>query len=112
MRHFLRVDGEVGVGPSLGAVVFVANGETLHLDETDPAEGRVAEDISRASSGWLEVDDNGAAMSGETDRTMPDSRRRKFNATATVSETTPGLVEAEPADQTDGDLVDAETSES
>jgi hypothetical protein len=107
MRHFLRTDGEVGVGPSLGAVVFVAHGDTLHLDETKDDEALVAEDISRHSSGWIEVDENGAAIPGEVDRTMPDYRRHR-GAVAS-----PEVINVEPIEpshpEPDGELVDPET---
>jgi hypothetical protein len=62
MRHFLRTDGDVGVGPSLDAVVFVKTGDTLHLNDGDPVEAKVAKDVAAASSGWLEVDEAGAAV--------------------------------------------------
>jgi len=76
MRHFLRIDGGVGVGPSLGAVVFVETGETLHLNEDDPDEGKVAESVAAASSGWVEVDEAGAAV----------PKRRTATATPVVIE--------------------------
>ena len=79
MRHFLRIDGGVAVGPSLAAVVFVKTGETLHLNEDDPDEGKVAESVAAASSGWVEVDEAGTAV----------PRRR----TATAS---PIVIEVEP----------------
>jgi hypothetical protein len=75
MRHFLRVDGEVAIGPSLGAVSFVRTGETLHLDDTDPVEGKVADSVAAASSGWVEVDEAGTAV---------PRRSRPATATATV----------------------------
>jgi hypothetical protein len=62
MRHFLRIDGGVAIGPSLGAVTFVKTGDTLHLDDEDPVEGKVAYDIAAASSGWLEVNEAGMAV--------------------------------------------------
>jgi hypothetical protein len=78
MRYFLRVDGPVGVGPALGAVVFVDTGATLTLDDSDPVEERVAADIARASSGWVEVDEAGAAMASDVDRSQPPERRHFF----------------------------------
>jgi hypothetical protein len=89
MRHFLRVDGGCSIGPSMAGFLSVEHGETVHLDENIEDEAQVAEDISRHSSGWIEVDDSGTAIStgGEVDRTMPDERRHRFfEATPTVSE--------------------------
>lgn len=62
MRHFLRVDGGVAVGPSLGAVTFVKTGDTLHLNDEDSDEAKVAHDIAASSSGWVEVDEAGTAV--------------------------------------------------
>jgi hypothetical protein len=62
MRHFLRIDGGVAIGPSLGAVTFVKTGDTLHLNEDEADEAKVAHDIAAASSGWLEVDEAGTAV--------------------------------------------------
>ena len=77
MRHFLRIDGDVQVGPALGAVAFIRHGETLHLDISDPVQEKVADDVAAARSGWVEVDDNGGAVTG---------RSRSATATATVTE--------------------------
>jgi hypothetical protein len=86
VRHFLRIDGDVQVGPSLGAVAFIRHGETLHLDISDPEQAKVADDVASASSGWVEVDDSGGAVT---------SRSRSATATATVTE--PALSPDKPA---------------
>lgn len=74
MRHFLRVDAGVAVGPSLGAVVFVQHGEILHLNEDIEDEAKVAAQVENASSGWVEVGEDGAAL----------PPRRKATAAAVV----------------------------
>ncbi len=75
MRHFLRIDADVQVGPSLGAVSLIRYGETFHLDDSDPVQAKVADNVASASSGWVEVDEAGAAV---------PRRTRTATATATV----------------------------
>ena len=92
MRHFLRTDGPVGVGPTLGAVTYVETGETLHLDESNEVEARVADDIARGV-GWVEVDEAGAAIppTEDQDLSQPDERRHRFaEGEAEVTEAEPG----------------------
>jgi hypothetical protein len=108
MRHFLRVDGGCSVGPSLGAVVYVENGETLHLDENIEDEALVAGDISRSTSGWIEVDESGAAVVTDVDRSQPDERRHRF-ATATPVVTEPDIATVGENDQYDGEFVEPTT---
>ena len=92
MRHFLRVNGEVGIGPSLGAVVFVKHGDVLHLNEDIEDEATVIATVEGATSGWIEVDEAGAAV----------PRRRSATATPVVIPPEPENAEFE--DPEDDDL--------
>lgn len=89
MRHFLRVDGDVAVAPpgDPTLVQMVPRHSTLHLNTDDEVEAKMAEDIARHTSGWVEVDDNGAAVPTPE---PAEAQREERTATAAPVVTGPG----------------------